>query len=247
MKAVEFRPLRGIPQVHAGDDLAALLGDAADRDVRAGDILVVTHKIVSKAEGRVVRLDSVTPSSMAAAFAAEWGRDARQVEIVLRESRRVVRMARGMIISETRHGFVCANAGVDLSNAGGLELAVLLPEDPDASARLLREKLSRRLGFDLPVIITDSFGRPWRSGIVNVAIGVAGMEPVTDYRGVRDPHGYELSASVMGTADAIAAAAELVMGKTGGVPAAVARGIDFHGGEGGAAALVLEPEKNLFP
>jgi coenzyme F420-0:L-glutamate ligase/coenzyme F420-1:gamma-L-glutamate ligase len=238
-------PVVGLPEVRPGDDLAELVLGAAR--LEAGDILVVTHKVVSKAEGRLVPLDSVEPSDLARRFAARWGKDPRQVELVLRESEAVVRMERGVIISRTRQGLVCANAGVDVSNVGGGEVACLLPLDPDASARRLGEALAARLGFAVPVLITDSFGRPWRTGIVNVAIGVWGMEPLTDYRGQRDPQGYLLSASLMGTADALAAAAELVMGKVGGVPAVQVRGFPYRPGPGGARALLRPPEENLFP
>lgn len=247
MSAVTFLPVEGIPEIHPGQDLPALLGARLASLVRDGDILVVTHKIVSKAEGRLVVLDTVQPSPLATEYARQWNRNARQVEIVLRESRRVVRMAAGLVISETRQGFVCANAGVDMSNMDGGRTACLLPLDPDASARDLSQALSAGLGFRLPVIITDSFGRPWRNGIVNVAIGVGGLVPLTDYRGGVDPAGYRLSASVMATADALAAGSELVTGKTDGIPAVLVRGFSWAHGEGSARDLVLDPARNLFP
>lgn len=245
--SLEFTPLEGIPEVHPGDDVAALLLQAAAGALEPGDLLVVTHKIVSKAEGRLVRLDTVRPSDLALRFARQWGKDPRAVEVVLRESEAVVRMSRGILISRTRHGFTCANAGVDLSNAGGGEVACLLPEDPDGSARALFERLHQALGFPVPVILCDSFGRPWRDGIVNVAIGVAGMDPFTDYRGQADPHGYDLQVSRMASADALAAAAELVMGKVDGRPAVRVRGFPWRPGTSGAAALVRPPGLDLFP
>ena len=237
-------PVEGIPEVRPGDDLAALVAEAAD--VRADDIVVVTHKIVSKAEGRLVDLRTVEPSALAKAFAARHGKDPRQIEVVLRESRRIVRMDRGLIISETHHGFVCANAGVDASNVPGDEVVCLLPVDPDASSARLRERLAQRAGSDLAVIVSDSFGRPWRDGITNVAIGVAGMRPLVDYRGETDPHGFPLEASVLAVADELAAAAELVMGKTAGIPIAIVRGYPYERAAGTGRALIMPPERDLF-
>lgn len=247
MNAVSFLPVPGIPEIHPGDDLPDLLASVLSGEAREGDVLVVTHKIVSKAEGRLVSLATVEPSPLALEHARLWGRDARQVEIVLRESRRVVRMAAGLVISETRHGFVCANAGVDMSNVDGGETACLLPLDPDRSAQALCERLSSSLGFLLPVIITDSFGRPWRQGIVNVAIGVSGLAALTDYRGDVDPAGYRLSASVMATADALAAGSELVTGKVDRTPAVLVRGFSWMPGSGTARDLIIDPARNLFP
>ncbi|MDF2703686.1 MAG: coenzyme gamma-glutamyl ligase [Rubrobacteraceae bacterium] len=237
-------PVEGIPEVRPGDDLAALVAEAAD--VRADDIVVVTHKIVSKAEGRLVDLRTVEPSALAKAFAARYRKDPRQIEVVLRESRRIVRMDRGLIISETHHGFVCANAGVDASNVPGDEVVCLLPVDPDASSARLRERLAQRAGSDLAVIVSDSFGRPWRDGITNVAIGVAGMRPLVDYRGETDPHGFPLEASVLAVADELAAAAELVMGKTAGIPIAIVRGYPYERAAGTGRALIMPPERDLF-
>ena len=246
MKAIELLPVRGIPEVRPGDDLPTLIALATEEDLRAGDILVVTHKVVSKAEGRLVDLDAVEPSALAKGFAARYGRDPRQVEVVLRESRRVVRMDRGLIISETHHGFVCANAGVDASNVPVDDTVCLLPLDPDASAERLREALAPTAGQRLAVIVSDSFGRPWREGITNVAIGVAGMEPLADYRGHRDPHGYPLEASILAVADELAAAAELVMGKTEGIPVAIIRNYSYKSGQGTALDLLMAPDRDLF-
>lgn len=242
---VEIIPVHGVPEVRPGDDLAALIEEAAE-PLRDGDVLVVTHKVVSKAEGRLVDLSGVDPSPFAKSFAAEHGRDPRQIEVVLRESRRVVKMDRGIIISETRHGFVCANAGVDASNVPGADHVCLLPLDPDVSASALRNALRERLGVEAAVIVSDSFGRPWRNGITNVALGVAGMNPLADYRGQSDPHGYPLEASVLAAADELASAAELVVGKTSGVPLAIVRNYRYETGEGSGQDLVMEPTKDLF-
>jgi coenzyme F420-0:L-glutamate ligase/coenzyme F420-1:gamma-L-glutamate ligase len=246
VSGLEILPVEGIPEVRPGDDLPDLIARATGEDLRAGDILVVTHKIVSKAEGRLVDLRAVEPSALAKGFAARYGRDPRQIEVVLRESRRVVRMDRGLIIAETHHGFVCANAGVDASNVPGDDTVCLLPVDPDASAKRLREALTARAGSDLAVIVSDSFGRPWREGITNVAIGVSGMEPLTDYRGQRDPYGYPLEASILAVADELAAAAELVMGKTEAIPAATIRNYPYKSAPGTASDLLMAPERDLF-
>jgi coenzyme F420-0:L-glutamate ligase / coenzyme F420-1:gamma-L-glutamate ligase len=246
MRGLEILPVEGIPEVRPGDDLPELITRAAGESLRPGDVLVVTHKIVSKAEGRLVDLSAVEPSALAKGFAARYGRDPRQIEVVLRESRRIVRMERGLVIAETHHGFVCANAGVDASNVPGDDTVCLLPVDPDASAAGLREALAALTGSDLAVIVSDSFGRTWREGITNVAIGVSGMSPLTDYRGQRDPHGYPLEASVLAVADELAASSELVMGKTAGIPAAIIRGYAYEPATGTGRALIMPPERDLF-
>lgn len=247
MKNIEILPVEGVPEVRPGDDLAALLASAAGDLLREGDALVVTHKVVSKAEDCLVNLQLIEPSLLARTFAAEYGKDPRQVEVVLRESRRIVRMDRGVMITETRHGFICANSGVDASNVPGEDVVCLLPDDPDASAARLRDALRERLGLpDLALIISDSFGRAWRNGITNVAIGVAGMSPLADYRGETDPYGYPLTASILAVADEMAAASELAMGKTNGVPAAIVRGYPFKPGNGTALDLLMPPERDLF-
>ncbi|HLL80703.1 MAG TPA: coenzyme F420-0:L-glutamate ligase, partial [Ktedonobacteraceae bacterium] len=215
---IRILPVLGIGEIQAGSDLGKLLWDAlrAQRqELQQGDILVVTQKIVSKAEGRVVHLDEIEPSPFARAFAQEWNKDAAHVEVVLRESRRIVRMDHGVLITETPHGFICANAGVDESNAGGERVLTLLPLDPDRSARELRARLQSLAGeeIDLAVIISDTWGRPWREGQVNNAIGMAGMETMVDYRGQFDPYGYEMHVSKIAVADELTAAAELVMNK----------------------------------
>ena len=246
MKGIELIPVEGFPEVRPGDDLDRLVADAVGNTLRSGDVLVVTHKVMSKAEGRLVDLKTVEPSALAKGYAARWGKDPRQIEVVFRESRRVVRMDRGVVISETHHGFVCANAGVDASNVPDEETVCLLPVDPDRSASRLREALARRLGAEVAVVISDSFGRAWRFGITDIAIGVSGMDPLADYRGQRDPHGFPLEASVLAVADELAAAAELVMGKTAGVPLAIVRGYAYKGGEGTGQDLLMPPERDMF-
>lgn len=242
--------LDGIPEVVPGDDLAEIVGDAIERSgfgLNAEDILVVTHKIVSKSEGRLVDLRTVTPSSLATSIAERFGKDARQVEVVLRESSRIVRMDRGVIIAETAHGLICANAGVDASNVSA-ETVCLLPIDPDGSAAALRSRLEARFGVAPGIIISDSFGRPWRVGIVNVAVGVAGLAPLADYRGYTDAAGYELHVSVLAVADELAAAAELVMNKLDARPVVLVRGyVSPVGAEPGTGRdLILDPTRDLF-
>jgi coenzyme F420-0:L-glutamate ligase/coenzyme F420-1:gamma-L-glutamate ligase len=234
-------PVAGIPEVREGDDLAALLAAAATFE--DGDVVVVAQKVVSKGEGRVVSLDGVEPSEAARGLAG--GEDARRLEVILREAARIVRSRPPLVIAETRHGFVCASAGVDASNAAGPGTLVLLPLDPDASATRIRLGLLERTGRAVGVLVSDSFGRPWRQGTTDVAIGVAGIRPLLDLRGVRDVTGYELHATTIAVADEIAGAAELVMGKTSGVPAAIVRGLDVAG-EGSARDLVMPPERDLF-
>jgi coenzyme F420-0:L-glutamate ligase/coenzyme F420-1:gamma-L-glutamate ligase len=236
---ISVLPLVGIPEVRAGDDLAALLGEAIERvgGAQSGDVLVVAQKVVSKAEGRVLSLDEVEPTEQARELAADH--DPRHLEVILSEAARLVRTRAPLVIAETRHGFVCASAGVDRSNAVGPDTVVLLPVDPDASAR----RLSVRLG--LAVIVSDSFGRPFRNGTTDVAIGVAGLAPLQDLRGVRDPLGYELKTTKIAVADEIAGAAELVMGKTAGIPAAIVRGLAVKG-DGTARELVMPAERDLF-
>jgi len=248
-----------LPEIHEGDDLAEIIADAwrsaaADDPTlapRAGDVLVVTQKIVSKAEGCVVDLTTVTPRPEAVEFAQKWDRDARQVEVVLRESAEVLRFERGIVISRTKHGFVCANAGVDASNTGTKELVTLLPDDPDASAANLRARLPALLGLtdaDAPaVIISDSFGRPWRFGIVDVALGVAGLAPLDDLRGQPDADGRVMHSTVVALADEIASAAELASGKTSRQPVVLVRGAPGVGGAGTVTADVVMPvEMDLF-
>jgi coenzyme F420-0:L-glutamate ligase/coenzyme F420-1:gamma-L-glutamate ligase len=240
--------IEGLPEIHRGDDLAGLLVQAARAQgtpLEFGDLLVVSQKIVSKTEGRIVNLGSVVPSREAAETAAEIGRDPRLVEVILSESRRVVRKAPGVLIVETHHGWICANAGVDQSNVD-LETASLLPEDSDRSARQLREGLRRLTGHDLGIIVADTFGRPWREGLTNVAIGVAGLEPIKSYLGEKDPAGYVLQATILAVADELAAAAEPIMGKLDRIPAVIIRGLDWPRGETGSRALIRDPARDLF-
>ena len=250
---VSILPVTGIPEIEPGDALNDILISAIDQSVGAlhpGDVVVVTHKVVSKAEGQQIDLETIEPTDFASRWAETWGKDARQVEVVLQQAKRIVRMHNGLIIAETQHGFICANAGVDASNAGE-EKVVLLPLEANASAELIRGALiDRYFGGDqstkIGVIITDSFGRPWRNGIVNVAIGSAGISPFADYRGQHDPAGYELRATVLAVADELAGAAELVMHKTHRVPVAVIRNYEWDQTEGNAADLVMPDDRNLF-
>ncbi len=239
---IQVLPVDGLPEIVEGDDLASLI--AAAVELSDGDVVCVAQKVVSKAEGRVVRLDEVEPSEEARRLAGQDG-DPRRLEVVLREAVRVVRSRPPLVIAETGHGFVCASAGVDASNAPAPDTVVLLPEDPDASAARLRAALEELTGRTLGVIVTDTFGRSWRLGITNVAIGAAGTEVLRDLRGVYDPTGYELNSTVIAIADEIAAAAELVMGKTARIPVAVVRGLDVAG-SGTASELVMPPEHDLF-
>lgn len=241
MRELRIFPVEGLPEIAVGDDLGALIADRAV--LEDGDVVVVSQKAVSKAEGRIVRLDDVGASSRARELAADH--DPRQLEVILREAVRIVRARAPLVIAETRHGFVCASAGVDASNAPEPGTLVLLPVDPDASAEAIRRRLRERTGRTVGVIVSDSFGRAWRTGIVDVAIGVAGLRPIEDWRGRRDANGYELRATVVAVADEIAAAAELVRGKTAGVPAAVVRGLDVAG-EGTARELVMPAERDMF-
>jgi len=250
---LEVVALDGIPEIVQGDDLARLLGDALEGHrellpLRPDDVLVVTQKIVSKAEGAVVDLTTIEPRPEALAFAEQWDRDPRQVEVVLREARRVVRMERGVIITETAHGFVCANGGVDASNVGpgSGQVVTLLPPDPDASAAGIRRAIAARFGVDLPVVVSDSFGRPWRWGIVDVAIGVSGILPLEDLRGVPDHDGRVMRSTVRAVADQVASAAELAFGKTTARPAALVRGANPTRGEAAIRDALIPAENDLF-
>lgn len=245
---IELIGVPGIPEMAEGDDVAALIARAlreARLEVSDGDVFVVAQKIVSKAEGRIVRLDSVEPSPRAQEWAAAYDKDARVVEVVLRESTRIVRMERGVLISETEHGFVCANAGVDTSNVAE-GTVTLLPKDPDASARKIRAALEQSFGVRLAVIVCDTFGRPWREGLVNVALGVSGIAPLIDYRGQKDSHGNALKVTVIAIADELASAAELVMKKSAGVPVAIIRGVAYESRDASGLELIRIPELDLF-
>ena len=238
----------GIPEVSHGANLPALIAAAiarGGRPVNAGDVFVVAQKIVSKAEGAIVRLDEVVPSQTARDWAADMGKDARIVEVILRESRRIVRMDQGILISETRHGFVCANAGVDASNVPPGYVTVL-PADSDASAERMRSALSEAFGCPVAVIVADTFGRPWREGLVNVALGVAGLQPLLDYRGTKDWYGRPLASTLVALADELAGGAEIVMRKIACTPVAIVRGAAEWIGEGTGRMLVRDPARDLF-
>jgi coenzyme F420-0:L-glutamate ligase/coenzyme F420-1:gamma-L-glutamate ligase len=250
---LEVVALEGMPEVMSGDDLGAIVVEALERTsgalpLRENDVLVVTQKVVSKAEGAVVDLTTVNPGPRAVEWAARWDRDPRQIEVVLREAARIVRMERGVLITETPHGFVCANGGVDASNVGARsgDLVTLLPHDPDASADRLRSAVRDRFGIDVPVIVSDSFGRPWRLGIVDVAIGISGLLPIDDLRGTPEADGRTMRTTVRAVADELASAAELALGKTAGRPVALIRGATFRRGEAAIRDALLPPEMDLF-
>ncbi|HEY7600193.1 MAG TPA: coenzyme F420-0:L-glutamate ligase [Candidatus Limnocylindrales bacterium] len=255
MATVTAVALPALPEVAPGDELAALVAAAwralaaeeGELAPRAGDVLVVTQKVVSKAEGRVVDLRTIEPRREAVEFAAAWERDARQVEVVLRESAAILRMERGIIVSRTHHGFVCANAGVDASNTGVAETVTLLPLDPDASAAALRERLAELLGVAPIVLISDSFGRPWRFGIVDVCLGIAGAAPLDDQRGRPDADGRVMRSTIVALADEICSAAELAAGKVSRRPVVLVRGVELPAGPGSVRGdVVMPPEMDLF-
>jgi coenzyme F420-0:L-glutamate ligase/coenzyme F420-1:gamma-L-glutamate ligase len=250
----QSRELRIIPvsladEIRPGDSLADKLLQAMRHPkllLKKGDILIVKHKIVSKAEGQLVPLEKIKPSASSRTWARRYNLDARVTEVAVAESKRVVRRKRGVLITETRHGFVCANSGVDASNVDGGRHALLLPKDPDRSADQLHRELKKRLKLSVPVIITDSFGRPWREGLTEVAIGVAGMQALHDYRGDRDPHGYPLRVTIEAVADELACAAGLVCGKLARTPACIIRGFGYRSGPGRARDLIRPAATDLF-
>lgn len=246
---IEVLGVRGLPEIRPGDDIARMLLDACARESLAlidGDILVVTQKIVSKSEGRLVALAEVEPSALARRYAESFAKDPREVDVVLREARRIVRMDHGVLITETAHGFVCANSGVDASNLESREQVALLPIDPDRSAAELRRRLEEATGTRVAVVISDTFGRPWREGATNVAIGISGLAPMADHRGRFDSAGRALVTTVLAVADELAAAAELVMGKLDRVPVAIIRGYAFTPAEAGIQELLRKRENDLF-
>jgi coenzyme F420-0:L-glutamate ligase/coenzyme F420-1:gamma-L-glutamate ligase len=245
---VTITGVEGIPEIDEGADLGAIIVAATRAQglsLQDGDVITVTQKVVSKAEGRFVVLEDIEPSALAIELATNWEKDPRHVEVVLRESKRIVRMDHGVIICETRHGLVCANAGVDASNVPGGRL-MLLPIDPDASAQGIRERIRQLTGADVAVIISDTFGRPWRSGYTEVAIGVAGMLPILDYVGQIDTSGRELRATWICTADELASAAELVTGKINRVPVALIQGYAVPRGDGSASEMVRQADRDMF-
>jgi coenzyme F420-0:L-glutamate ligase/coenzyme F420-1:gamma-L-glutamate ligase len=249
MTGIQVFPVNGLPEITRDADLPTLIADAleaAGNPLQDGDIVVITSKVVSKAEGQVVELASVQPSPFAAAYAEKWEKDPAVTELVLREARRIVRQLGPVLITETHHGFVCANSGVDQSSSGGHGLAVLLPVDPDGSARCMRATFRDR-GLDVAVIISDTFGRPWREGQTDVAIGIAGFNPILSYIGQVDPHGHEFRVQAICVADEVTAAAELVKGNLSRVPAAVVRGYPWeHDEEATMRSVLRESERDLF-
>ena len=251
MKSQELRiiPIQVQGEVRPGDSVAEKLLAALKRQrlvLRKGDIVIVKHKIISKAEGQLVELSAIEPSEASREWGRRYGVDPRVTELAVAQSRRIVRRERGVVITETRHGFICANSGIDVSNVDGGKCALLLPEDPDRSAAQLHAAIKKRLKLSIPVIICDSFGRPWREGLTEAAIGVAGMKPLYDYRGRRDRRGYKLRASVEAIADELAGAAGLVCGKLNGTPACVIRGFRFQAGPGSARELIRPAANDLF-
>lgn len=241
--------IKHIPEVQTGDDVAALLLTALKKQkimLRHGDIVCVTQKIISKSEGRIAALDDVNPSPRAKKLAKKLDKDPRHIQIILGETKRIVRTGHGVLICETHHGFVCANAGVDLSNVDGGKSACLLPVNPDRSAAKLRQKIQKKTGKKISVIITDTFGRPWREGLTEVAIGVSGMNALVDLRGQKDSHGYSLKGTMLAVADSLAASAGLALGKTTRTPAAIIRGFKFHPSRGSISPLLRPASKDLF-
>jgi coenzyme F420-0:L-glutamate ligase/coenzyme F420-1:gamma-L-glutamate ligase len=246
---IRIIPVRFGVEVHPGDSLSDLLIEALKQSrvkLKSGDMIVVKHKVVSKAEGHLVALDGIRPSASSKAWARRYGLDARVTEVALRESKRVVRRKRGVLITETKHGLICANSGVDVSNVDGGRHALLLPDDPDQSAVNLHRALKKKLKLAIPVIISDSFGRPWREGLTEAAIGVSGMRALHDYRGRRDPHGYKLRVSLDAVADELACAAGLVCGKLALTPACVIRGFRYEAGKGRGKDLIRPAANDLF-
>ena len=250
---VEVIALEAIPEIPRGDDLpamvvAALRATPGALPAREDDVLVVTQKVVSKAEGAIADLTTIEPRREAVEFAERWDRDARQVELVLRQAKRVVRMQNGLVITETPHGFICANGGIDASNVGPESgtIVTLLPDDPDASARRIRDAVHADTGVDVPVVVSDSFGRPWRFGIVDVAIGVSGLLPLEDLRGTPDHDGRVMKSTVRAVADELASAAELTLGKRSGRPVALVRGAAFVRGEASIREIVMPESFDLF-
>jgi coenzyme F420-0:L-glutamate ligase/coenzyme F420-1:gamma-L-glutamate ligase len=249
MRSITLSAIEGIPLVNKGDDLARLIASGIEKTglkLQAGDIVVVCQKVVSKAEGRVVELKTIAPSEFANSLAKRWEKDPRAVELVLRQTNRIVRNDRGVIIVETGQGWVCANAGVDESNSLTDDSAILLPEDPDASAARIRAGLKNLCGLEIAVLVTDTFGRPWRDGLTEICLGIAGMNPILDLRGTTDLGGRELEHTIVAIADELAAAAGLLMEKAAAVPAVLVRGYAYQPFDGSAKVLIRPAEADLF-
>jgi len=247
--SVSIIGIQGIPNIQKGDDLAQIIVDRVKRQketIKDHDILVISQKVVSKAEGQIIQLDAIQPSVFSRQIAKELQRDPRHVEVILNESKKIIRMRSGHLITETRHGFICANSGVDQSNIGKKNSVTLLPKNPDASANLIRKKIHQLTGKNVPVIITDTFGRAWRMGQVNFAIGVSGIKPVHDYRGKRDMYRRVLHVTEIASADELASAGELVMNKSDRIPAAIIRGYRYRFGHGSGKDLLRPEDKDLF-
>ncbi len=249
MKSISIIGIEGMPDINPGDDLPQLIIDACEREniiLEDGDILAVTQKVISKSESCLVDLDTINPSNLAKKWAQQWERDPRLIELVFQKSKRISKMESGVLLTETEHGFYCINAGIDLSNVTGESMATYLPIDSDKSAYNIRTYVNKSLGINIAVIVTDTWGRPWRVGVTNVAIGISGMSPFQDYRGLHDPNGMDLKASIIAVVDEIAAASELVMNKLDNIPIALVKGYTYIPCEGSINELIRPPEQDLF-
>ena len=249
MKSINIIGIEGMPDICPGDDLTNLIIDACNKEgisIENGDILVVTQKIISKSESCLVDLTTIAPSDLAVKWAKEWDRDPRVIELVFQKSKRISKMENGVLLTETDHGFYCINAGIDLSNVSGKDMAAFLPVDSDKSADIIRNHINNALGVNIAVVITDTWGRPWRVGVINVAIGISGMSALQDYRGMTDPNGMDLKASVIAIVDEIASASELVMNKLDNIPVALIKGYSFISQEGSIKELIRPRDQDLF-
>ena len=241
--------VEGIPEIVPGNDLSQIILEACEKQgtpLQSGDIMIVTQKIVSKAEGRIVDLSTVVPSDFASRWADRYDKDARVIELALQDSRRILRMDRGVLVTETQHGFFCVNSGIDASNVSDKNAVVLLPKDPDVSARHIRNEIKKLVGLQVAVIITDTWGRPWRKGVINVAIGVAGIDSIRDYRGLVDDYGRELHGTAIAVVDELASAAELVMGKLDRIPVAILRGYSYKSANGSVSDMIRPADEDIF-
>ena len=249
MKSISIIGIEGIPEIQPGDDLSKLITEACEKEdilIENGDILTITQKIVSKSESCLVDLDTINPSNLAKTWAQQWDRDPRLIELVFQKSKRISKMENGVLLTETEHGFYCINAGIDLSNVAGDNIATYLPLDSDKSAFNIRNSIKKKLGVNIAVIITDTWGRPWRVGVTNVAIGISGMSAFQDYRGLNDANGMDLKASIIAVVDELAAASELVMNKLDNIPVALIKGYTYVPYEGSINELIRPPEQDLF-
>ena len=249
MKSISIIGIEGLPDIHQGDDLSKMIIDVCDKEnitIQDGDIIAITQKIVSKSESCLVDLDTINPSILAKTWGLQWDRDPRLIELVFQKSKRISKMENGVLLTETEHGFYCINAGIDLSNVAGDNMAAYLPVDSDKSAYNIRSSIKKSLGVNIAVIVTDTWGRPWRVGVTNVAIGISGMSAFQDYRGLNDANGMDLKASIIAVVDELAAASELVMNKLDNIPVALIKGYTYVPYEGSINDLIRPPEQDLF-